>query len=143
MKAEPIIIERTLNAPVEKVWKAISDKASMKEWYFDIAEFKPEPGFEFQFHGQGKDGENYLHLCKVVEAIPGKKLSYTWRYEGFEGISLVTFELFREGEKTKLRLTHIGLETFPAENNAFAREDFVEGWTYISGTALPGYLEKQ
>ncbi|MEO7265112.1 MAG: SRPBCC domain-containing protein [Ferruginibacter sp.] len=142
MHTEPIIIERSLNASMEKVWKAISDKDAMKEWYFDIAEFEPEPGFEFQFHGKGKEGEDYLHLCKVIEAIQGKKLSYTWRYDGYEGNSLVTFELFAEGEYTKLRLTHHGLETFPAGSNAFARENFVEGWNFISGTALPGYLEK-
>ncbi len=140
--ANKITVEATVNAPVEKVWNAISDKAEMKAWYFDLSEFKPEPGFEFQFHGQGKEGEDYLHLCKVVEAIPGKKLSYSWRYDGFEGNSIVSFELFEEGEKTRLRLTHEGLETFPGDTNAFAKENFVEGWTYITGTALPEYLEK-
>ncbi len=33
---EPFIIERTYNAPVSKVWSAITDKDQMKQWYFDI-----------------------------------------------------------------------------------------------------------
>jgi uncharacterized protein YndB with AHSA1/START domain len=87
MKKEPFIIERTYNAPVEKVWKAITDKNEMKQWYFDLAEFKPVVGFEFQFAGEGHKGEKYLHLCKITDVVANKKLAYSWRYEGFEGIS--------------------------------------------------------
>src|SRR4051812_15622172 len=110
MMEQPIIIERTYHAPVAKVWKALTDKTFMKEWYFDLAEFKAEPGFEFSFPG-GPDGKSYTHLCKVVEVVDEKKISYTWRYEGYEGDSLVSFELFDEGEHTRVKLTHEGLET--------------------------------
>jgi uncharacterized protein YndB with AHSA1/START domain len=37
MKNEPFVIERTLNASAERVWKAITDKDQMKEWYFNLA----------------------------------------------------------------------------------------------------------
>src|SRR4029453_474683 len=111
MNTEPLVFERTLNAPVEKVWKAITDKNDMKQWYFDIAEFKPEVGHEFRFYG-GSEEKQYLHLCKEVGVITGQKLTYSWRYDGFPGMSYVTFELFPEGNKTRLKLTHEGLETF-------------------------------
>ena len=137
-----IIIEKIYNAPVSTVWKAITDKEQMKQWYFDIAEFKPEVGFEFQFSGQGKEGEQYLHLCKITEAVKEKKLQYSWRYDNLEGNSIVTFELFEEGGKTRLKLTHEGLETFPANSPDFAKESFAEGWTYIIGTALKEFVEK-
>jgi len=138
-----IVIERTYNAPVEKIWNAITDKAEMKKWYFDIAEFKPEPGFEFQFYGEGKQGEKFLHLCKVIEVITKKKLTYSWRYDGYEGNSFVTFELFSDGDKTRLRLSHQELESFPVTaHNDFAKENFMEGWTYIIGTGLKDYVEK-
>jgi uncharacterized protein YndB with AHSA1/START domain len=141
MKNTPFIIERTFNAPIEKVWKAITGKDEMKQWYFDLAEFKPVVGFEFQFYGEGKQGEKYLHLCKVTDVVTGKKLSYSWRYDGYEGISYVTFELFAEGNKTRLKLTHEGLETFPASNPDFAKENFAEGWTYLIGTSLKKFIE--
>ena len=114
----------------------------MKHWYFDLPSFEPVPGFEFEFNA-GEKGKEYLHKCKVVEAIPKSKLSYTWRYEGYEGNSTVTFELFEEGDKTRLRLTHEGLETFPRNNPDFAKESFMQGWTYILGTSLKKILEKQ
>jgi hypothetical protein len=39
-----------------------------------------------------------------------------------------------------LRLTHAGLETFPA-NKDFAKENFVQGWTDFIGNSLKNYLE--
>ncbi|HXA02822.1 MAG TPA: SRPBCC domain-containing protein [Cytophagaceae bacterium] len=141
MKNESLVVERTYNALIEKVWKAITDKNDMKQWYFDLPGFKPEVGFEFQFTG-GKDENNpYLHLCKITEVIPNEKLTYSWRYDGYEGISYVTFELFAEGNKTKLKLTHAGLETFPASNADFAKRNFAEGWTSIIGKGLKEFVE--
>ena len=139
MNTEPIIIEKILDAPIEKVWAAISNKNEMKKWYFDLEKFDPVPGFEFQFTG-GTEEHKYLHLCKVVEAIPNQKLSYSWRYEGHEGNSLVTFELFQEDGKTRLRLTHEGLDSFPASNPDFAKQNFVAGWNQIIGISLPEFL---
>jgi uncharacterized protein YndB with AHSA1/START domain len=138
---ESFTIERTFNAPVSKVWKAISDRDTMKQWYFDLAEFKAEPGFEFSFTGGAPGGKQYLHLCKVTEVIPGKKLTYSWRYDGYEGNSFVTFELFNEGDRTRLKLTHVGLETFPKSNPDLVARNFAEGWTGIIGKSLKEFLE--
>jgi len=140
---QPIIKEVTINAPAEAVWKAITDKDEMKNWYFDIAEFKAEPGFEFQFTGQSEDGQRkFVHLCKVMEVIPGKKLSYTWRYENDEGNSLVTFELLEEDGATRVKLSHEGVETFAANGPDFAKTSFEAGWNEIIGTSLKQYVEK-
>jgi uncharacterized protein YndB with AHSA1/START domain len=140
MKPEPFIIERTFNAPIQKVWKAITDKNEMKKWYFDFQEFRPEVGFEFQFMG-GSEEKQYRHLCKITEVAKERKLSYSWRYDGYEGNSFVTFELFKEGDQTRLRLTHTGLETFPKESKDFASSSFAQGWTQIIGISLKEFLE--
>jgi uncharacterized protein YndB with AHSA1/START domain len=141
MKDEPFVIERTFNAHIEKVWKAITDKDEMKQWYFDIKEFKPEVGFEFQFYS-GTEEKQWLHLCKIVEVIPQRKLTYSWKYDGYDGDSFVTFELFPEKDKTRLKLTHEGLETFPSNVPELKRENFAEGWTSLMGTSLKDFLEK-
>jgi uncharacterized protein YndB with AHSA1/START domain len=140
MKDEPIIVERTLIAPVARVWKALTSKDDMKQWYFDIADFKPKPGFEFQFWG-GSDDKQYLHLCRITDAAIGKKLSYSWRYDGYEGNSQVTFELFPDGNKTRLKLTHEGSDTFSKNGLDFARESFAEGWTQIVDKMLREFVE--
>jgi uncharacterized protein YndB with AHSA1/START domain len=140
MKNEPLQFERTYKAPVQKVWKALTDRDEMKKWYFDLAEFKPQVGFEFSFTG-GTEENKYLHLCRITEVVPEQKLAYTWRYDGYPGDSLVTFELFPQGEETRLVLTHAGLDTFPADQPDFNQNNFKEGWTYITGTSLKNYLE--
>jgi uncharacterized protein YndB with AHSA1/START domain len=138
--AEAVVIERPFNAPVARVWKALTDVDEIRQWYFDLKEFKPEVGFEFEFSVEHK-GMTYHHLCRITEVIPQKKLVYTWRYKGHEGDSLVTFELAAAGDKTRLKLTHEGLETFP-KTAAFARENFVEGWTTLIGSSLKEFVEK-
>jgi len=137
-KDEALVIERTLDAPVELVWRALTDKDNIKHWSFDIREFEPRVGFEFQFYG-GDKTTRYLHRCRVTDAVPNKRLAYTWRYEGHAGDSLVTFELFSEGKKTRLRLTHEGLDTFP-KLPAFAKANFGAGWTEITGS-LKSFVE--
>jgi uncharacterized protein YndB with AHSA1/START domain len=141
MKNEPLVFERTYDAPIEKVWQALTDSEKMKAWYFDLPGFKPEVGYEFTFSGGPEEGVQYLHLCKVTEAIPNKKIAYTWRYDGYPGNSEVSFELFDENGKTRLKLTHAGLETFPADNPDFDKSNFNEGWTYFVGS-LGDYLAK-
>jgi uncharacterized protein YndB with AHSA1/START domain len=141
MKAEPVIIERVFDAPADKIWEALTDKEQMKQWYFNIPEFNPEAGFEFSFEG-GKDEKTYVHLCKVTEVITGQKLTYSWRYEGYNGNSFVTFELHPEGDRTRLRLIHEGIETFPPSNPDLAKENFAEGWEHIIGSSLKEFVEK-
>jgi uncharacterized protein YndB with AHSA1/START domain len=141
MNKNTIVIEKIYNVPIHKVWKAITDKNEMKNWYFKLEDFKPEVGFKFQFLGGPEDGTQYLHLCEITEVIPGKKLTYSWQYEGYPGNSFVTFALEAQGDKTLLRLMHEGIETIAPAGPDFARGNFVEGWTYFVNTALKEYLE--
>jgi uncharacterized protein YndB with AHSA1/START domain len=113
------------------VWLAITEKDLMKQWYFDLPEFRPEVGFIFEFTGGEEGGVQYLHRCEIIEVIPEQKLTHTWCYVGFEGVSYLTFELFDEGENTKLKLTHSGIETFPANVKDFAFHNFENGWNHI------------
>lgn len=137
-----LIIERFYDAPPASVWRAITDKSEMKHWYFDLAEFKAEVGFEFQFWA-GEEGKQYLHRCQITEVVPCKKISYTWRYDGYEGVSWVTFTLTAAGDQTKLTLTHHGIEHFPASNPDFAAGNFAKGWTHILDVSLRDHLELQ
>lgn len=133
--------ERLFNSPISKVWNAITNKEEMKLWYFDLAEFKAEKGFQFQFSGGPSPEKQYLHLCEVTEVIPQKKLAYSWRYDGYEGNSIVTFELSEHENKTLLILTHSGIDTFPKDNPDFVVKNFIEGWTHIIHISLKNYLE--
>lgn len=139
---EPIKVEHIYDTPISKVWKAITDKNEMKQWYFDLQEFKPEVGFKFEFMG-GTEENQYKHLCEITEARPPQKLTYSWSYAGYPGISYVTFALSEVGSKTHLKLTHKGLETFPRDNEDFARHNFQKGWEHIINNSLKNYLDNK
>lgn len=142
MENQAILIEQSFPVSAEKLWKALTEKEEMKLWYFELQEFKPEPGFEFQFMGGPAEARQYKHLCKITEVIPLKKLAYTWAYEGYDGISTLTFEIFPEDGHCSLKLSHENLESFPANNPDFDRKNFVEGWNWIIGKSLKEYFEK-
>jgi uncharacterized protein YndB with AHSA1/START domain len=137
---EAIVVEATYNANTDIVWKAITDRDQMQEWYFDMPSFEPKVGYEFTFNGEN-EGRTYIHLCKIIEVVPGKKLKHTWTYQNYVGVSYVTFELFPEGNQTRIRLTHEGIESFP-DLPDFKRENFQEGWSMIIGQMLKEYVEK-
>jgi uncharacterized protein YndB with AHSA1/START domain len=139
MNPTPIVVEYTYDAPADRVWQAITDADQMRQWYFDLPDFKAQVGFAFQFTG-GTETKQYLHLCEVTEVIPERKLSHTWRYDGYEGNSEVSWELFPEGDRTRVKLTHAGLERFPA-NPDFAADNFRMGWNDILGKSLKHFVE--
>jgi uncharacterized protein YndB with AHSA1/START domain len=140
--SKPLIIDRTFDAPVSKVWNAISDNNHLKNWYFHIDEFKPVVGFEFHFTG-GSEQRSYLHLCKVIEVIRRKNFRIAGGMKIIRGILCSHSSFFAEGDKTRLKLTHEGIETFPQGDKDFALQSFTAGWTHIIGTSLKDYLEAQ
>ncbi len=138
LQRQPLAVERVFEAPLPLVWRALTTKEGMDRWFFDLPEFKAEVGFKFAFVVT-HEGATYSHLCQVTEVIPQSKLAFTWRYEGQPGNSLVSFELSPEGAKTRLQLTHAGLESFP-KTPQFARKNFMGGWNFI-GDALKDFAE--
>jgi len=136
---EPIVVEQTYGVAPDVVWRAITDPAIMRQWFFaPMAEFEPEPGFETEFVVQF-EGREYLHQWRVTEVVPEARIAYRWRYGGFEGDSAVTWELSEAPGGTNLRLTHVGSESFPADP-AFGREACVAGWTYFLQDSLKAHL---
>lgn len=141
MKKESILVERTFNVPVAKVWSALTDTKEMKQWYFDIEKFEPKAGFKFDFMGGPDGGPQYLHLCEITEAKENEKLAHTWRYDNYPGNSLVCWQLMDKGDKTILRLVHSDIHTLEEGGPDFSKENFTEGWNHILHTSLKGYLE--
>ena len=139
----PIIVEQTFDTSIERVWKAITEVDQMRLWFFEnIGSFKPEAGFETQFNVQSND-RSFLHIWKLTEVVPGKKIIYNWKYGGHPGDSSVTFELFEQKNRTKLRVTHEGMESFPQEIPEFSRESCIGGWNYFIREKLMEFLEKK
>lgn len=140
-RSEPVVVEQKYDASRAALWKAITDHKQMIEWFFeDIPEFNAEAGFQTQFDVQAGE-QNFRHLWKITEAVAEERIVYDWRYEEFPGVGKVTFEVFEEGNGSRLRVTCQGVETFPQEIPEFSRESCEEGWEYFVQGNLKSYLE--
>lgn len=140
MDNSPIIVEQIYSKSIDQVWEAITEASQMRQWFFDnIPEFEAKVGFETRFLVKAPSND-FLHIWKVTEVKPLKTLTYTWEFEGFEGNSYTTWELFDEGESTRLKLTAIVTESYPQNIPEFKRESGVAGWNYFLGQALKAYL---
>jgi ketosteroid isomerase-like protein/uncharacterized protein YndB with AHSA1/START domain len=139
----PIIIEQTYNSTISKVWSALTDEKKMKKWYFETMEtFKPVVGFKIEFYVQA-NGLDYLHCWKVTEVVYEKKITYNWNFGGYPGESVVTFELSKDNDSPKLKLTEVGIESYPKNNPDFTRESRIEGWNYFIRKRLKAFLDNE
>jgi uncharacterized protein YndB with AHSA1/START domain len=137
---DPLIIEEVYNASIEDVWQVLTDENKMRIWYFpQLQKFKPIIDFKFVFNN---DGSSYQKEWIVTNVEEGRLFTHSWSYQGYPGHSEVQFELVREGETTRLILTHAGLNSFPSDPH-FARIRFENGWKQILGSNLRNCLSKK
>ena len=143
MNESPIVVEQTYNVPIAVVWRAITDKDQMRQWYFEaMTDFVPEVGFETEFDVQ-HEGQTYPHQWKVTEVVPEKRIAYGWRYGGLPGDSTVSWDLSETPDGTRLRLTHEGFETLSQDDPTVGREGCEAGWSYFLHQSLKAFLEQQ
>ncbi|WP_276480858.1 SRPBCC family protein [Paraflavitalea pollutisoli] len=142
--AAPVVTEVVLEAPPTAVWEAITVAEKMNQWYFKIPVFKAEVGYSFKYFGGEPGGKEYPISCKVLEVVPGSKLVHTWSYDDYPHETIVSFELFPEEEKnTRIRLSHTGLDTMPAAYpEKVSAASHQQGWDYIIGRSLRGFVEE-
>ena len=140
MRSEPIIVEQPFSVQPDVVWQAITNPDLMRRWYFEqIEDFRPEVGFETQFDIE-VGGRIFRHQWKVTDVVPGKSITYTWRYEGFPGLGTTEWKISKTDEGTKLVLTSTGIESFSQDIPEFTRERGQAGWEYFIRESLPNFL---
>lgn len=139
--AEPIVFEQEFDVPVDELWRAITDRDQMVQWYFaEISAFVPVVGYQTEFVLQVED-RDIVHRWEVTEVIPGQKITVTWRFKDIPGDGAVTWELAERGAGSSLRLTNTGLETFPQDDPLFTRESCEGGWRYFINERLKPFLD--
>lgn len=139
---KPIVVEETFKVSTRELWSAITELNRMTKWFFEnINSFEPKVGFETRFIVKNED-RIFPHLWRITEVNSEKSITYNWKYEGYEGDSFVTFELFEYENSSKLILTHQVTETFPENIEEFKRESCLGGWNWFIKKSLKEYLEK-
>ena len=128
---DTIRLERTLDAPVETVWRYLTEAGLRKHWFMGGTDARAGSEFELlNDHDNLSDEdvaypEDYAPYKgkswheKVIRFEPPRLLETTFQ-SGKNGV--VTFELLPEGERTRLVLTHSGIES------GTGAQDFGSGW---------------
>jgi len=141
MEPQPVTCEIIVDAPAAKVWDALTKKEQLQQWYFNIPDFELREGATFNFYES--EAKQYHHQCTITAIEPLKKLQHTWMHPTHsKGSTLLTWELLPEGDKTRIRLTHSGIETLADGGPAFAKENYEQGWRQIVGESLRNFLEQ-
>ena len=118
--------------PPATVWKYLTSSELLAEWLMEN-DFKPIVGHQFQFRTKPKIkfGFDGIVYCEVLEIIPEKKLSYSWKGGPKKGIikldSLVTWTLKPKDKGTELILEHTG---FKGWKNYISYLVMDKGWGY-------------
>lgn len=132
-------IERTLDAPPEKVFQAWIDPNAVKSWFAHAApvhwksspaiDAKPGGRFHWTVISNDNPGDVFEFRGTYREVESPKKLAFTWEWESLpiEGVelpekTLVCVEFFGQGRATRVVLTH---SDFPTKA---ARDAHDKGW---------------
>jgi uncharacterized protein YndB with AHSA1/START domain len=136
MTALKIEREIMIDAPVDMVWRTITEPEEISQWFADRVELELEPGGD-GYMGFGEQGGPL-----VVEAVERpSRFSFRWNHPTGEdpvaGNSLlVEFTLVPEGaERTRLRVVESGLELLAwpdAQKENYAAEHN-NGWATFLG----------
>jgi uncharacterized protein YndB with AHSA1/START domain len=95
----------------ETVWEYLTRSELMAQWLMEN-DFQPVVGHQFMFRSKayppiGFDGNVF---CQVLDLVPAKKLSYSWKFGPKPGEitvdSIVTWNLISKDRGTELRLEH-------------------------------------
>jgi uncharacterized protein YndB with AHSA1/START domain len=124
-----------LNAPIEKVWKAVATSEGIGAWWMPNT-FEPELGKEFILHA-GPFGDS---PCKVTELDPPHRLGFNWGQDWH-----LMFELKALEDKTEFTLIHSGWDadkvTEFGQPHSVVRGIMDNGWDKIVNENLPTYIE--
>jgi uncharacterized protein YndB with AHSA1/START domain len=127
--------EIDIDAPVEVVWRTITEPDQISRWFADKVELEIAPG-ALGYMGFGDQGGPVL--VETVE--PPTRFSFRWNHPSGEhpaaGNSLlVEFTLVSEGERTRLRVVESGLDliSWPDNEKQKYADEHNEGWGKFLG----------
>jgi uncharacterized protein YndB with AHSA1/START domain len=99
----------------EVVWECLTTPELITKWLM-ANDFAPRVGHKFKFRSKPQPGWSGIVYCEVLEVVPNKRLSYSWKSgsspEKINMSTIVTWTLTEQANGTKLNLVHDGFAGF-------------------------------
>ena len=122
-----LVIEKEMPHSQEKVWRALTEGALIKQWLMDN-DFQPVVGHRFNFRSTPVPGWNGIIDSEVLVVEPKTKLSYGWTSMGLE--TVVVWTLAATDGGTLVRMEQSG---FPQDGGEQYYQGAKWGWQSFIG----------
>jgi uncharacterized protein YndB with AHSA1/START domain len=147
---DAIRLERMLDAPVEKVWRYITEAELRSQWFMGGTDARANSEFELLNDHDNLSSEDVPYPESYAPYKGGVWSEKVLRFEPphllettFQGgkNGTVTYELSADGERTRLVLTHSGMQS------PTGSQDFGSGWNShlsvleekLAGRSVPNF----
>jgi uncharacterized protein YndB with AHSA1/START domain len=143
-------IDRTIDiqAPPERVWRALTNAAELSAWFQVTIEGEIAPGSELWMTSVHEQHTGQRFRVRVVEMTPPRRLVWRWHPgEVDPGVdysrepeTTVTFTLEATEAGTRLTVAETGFDEISLARRAKVYRDNSQGWTEVLGW-LRSYVE--
>jgi uncharacterized protein YndB with AHSA1/START domain len=133
-----VTIEKSVHieAPVEVVWRMVTEPEHVVRWFADEIDLQANPGYEGSMTFRPESGGTVHVPISVVSVEPPQRFTYRWNQpEGTAATPAnsvqVEFTLSPEDGGTRLRVLETGHDGlgWPQEQQDAYVDDHNEGWT--------------
>lgn len=138
----PIQVSTKINAPIERVWEAITNTDMMRQWFVGIDRNEIQDGDTFQFI-EMFGTEQLLHECLVLEMNDPSLFRHTWAYpELSQESSTVNWDLEKDGNQTEIIITHEGIDRLTGDLPGLTDQRLMGFWDDAINQHLKKFLER-
>ena len=136
-------IEKTIDiqAPPERVWRALTDPGELSAWFKVTIEGTIAPGEEVWMTSQHAGYVGQRFRVRIAEMTPPRRFAWQWHpgevdsavdYSR-EPMTTVTFELEPTPDGTRLNVSESGFEAIDLTRRAKVYGDNNQGWMEVLG----------
>jgi uncharacterized protein YndB with AHSA1/START domain len=134
-------IDRTIevDAPPDRVWRALTTAADLSAWFHVSIEGDIAPGAEVWMTSKSPGYEGQRFLVRVTEMTPPRRFVWQWHPGAVdpavdysrEPWTTVTFTLEPSGRGTRLSVSETGFSEISLARRAKVFADNDQGWTEV------------